>query len=137
MFDLLLDRACFSRKDINWAKITQYWEAPSLTCDSTFFLTLLMQVTLLSPNQTHLPRICLFNYQFFLIFFIIFFVFVLVLVFFSHLLSVSRTPLTSFYFPRQDERKGPFKRFQHLLRHAFNTLLNQMSGAFEHVVQHC
>ena len=33
--------------------------------------------------------------------------------------------------------KGPFKRFQHLLQHAFNTLLNQMSGAFEQVVQHC
>ena len=32
---------------------------------------------------------------------------------------------------------GPFKRFQHLLQHAFNTLLNQMFGAFEQVVQHC
>ena len=33
--------------------------------------------------------------------------------------------------------KAPFERFQHLLRHAFNTLLNQMLGAFEQVVQHC
>ena len=29
------------------------------------------------------------------------------------------------------------KPFQHLLQHAFNILLNQMSGAFEQVVQHC
>ena len=28
--------------------------------------------------------------------------------------------------------KGLFKRFQLLLKHAFNTLLNQMSGAFKH-----
>ena len=34
-------------------------------------------------------------------------------------------------------RKGPFQRFQHLLQHAFNTLLNEMVGAFEQVVQHC
>ena len=32
--------------------------------------------------------------------------------------------------------KGPFKQFQHLLQLAFNTLLNQMFGAFEQVVQH-
>ena len=30
-----------------------------------------------------------------------------------------------------------FKQFQHLLQHAFNTLLNQMLGAFEQVAQHC
>ena len=33
-------------------------------------------------------------------------------------------------------RKGPFQRFQHLLQHAFNTLMNQTSGVFEQVVQH-
>ena len=33
--------------------------------------------------------------------------------------------------------KGPFKQFQHLLQHAFNILLNQMSGASEEVIQHC
>ena len=32
---------------------------------------------------------------------------------------------------------GPFKRFQHLLQHVFNILLNQMLGAFEQVVQQC
>ena len=33
--------------------------------------------------------------------------------------------------------EGPFKWFQHLLQYAFNTLLNQMSEAFEQVIQHC
>ena len=33
--------------------------------------------------------------------------------------------------------KARLKRFQHLLQHAFNTLLNQVLGAFEQVVQHC
>ena len=33
--------------------------------------------------------------------------------------------------------KGLFKWFQHLLQHAFNTLLNQMFGVFEQVFQHC
>ena len=32
--------------------------------------------------------------------------------------------------------KGLFKGFQHLLQHAFNTLLNPMFGAFEQVFQH-
>ena len=33
--------------------------------------------------------------------------------------------------------ESPFERFQHLLQHAFNTLLNQMSGGvFGQVVQH-
>ena len=40
-------------------------------------------------------------------------------------------------YPNDTLHKGPFKRFQHLLQHAFNTLLNQVSGAFEQVVQHC
>ena len=35
------------------------------------------------------------------------------------------------------KHKGPFKQFQHLLQHACNTLLNQMFGAFEEVVQDC
>ena len=37
----------------------------------------------------------------------------------------------------EGKAKGPFKRFQHLFQHAFNTLLNQMLGAFEQVIQHC
>ena len=32
--------------------------------------------------------------------------------------------------------KGLFEGFQHLLQHAFNTLLNLMFGAFEQVFQH-
>ena len=34
-------------------------------------------------------------------------------------------------------RPVKFKQFQHSVQHAFNTLFNQMLGAFEQVVQHC
>ena len=33
--------------------------------------------------------------------------------------------------------KGPFKRFQHLLQHAFNTVVEPIAGAFGQVAQHC
>ena len=39
--------------------------------------------------------------------------------------------------PRLNRVKGPFKRFQHCFNMRSTQLLNQMSGTFEQVVQHC
>ena len=66
----------------------------------------------------------------------------------GHLVIISLDQLVAIKRPLRYVRKyslqigathsqGLFKRFQHLLQHGFNTLLNQMSGAFEQVVQHC
>ena len=58
--------------------------------------------------------------------------------------AASDSPLSGCYpFPGPHARltlrttKGPFERFQYLLQHTFNILLNQMSRAFEQVVRHC